>query len=619
MCGLTFSYHEGSPTEAIAARSRHALSLLKHRGPDEEGLVNGVNWAAGHCRLSIVDLHNSHQPMQDPSKRYTLVFNGEIYNFNELRTLLHSHWQFRTHGDTEVILAGLCIVGPVFLSKMQGMWAIAFWDNNEKQLLMARDRVGKKPLFYFNSNNCFGCASELKALAAIYPEHFEEDMDSTADYLRYGYYKPGYTAYKNIREVLPGHYLMFNPSRVPEEIPYWQLKLKKFDGTKQDAIDTTQSLLVRAVEKRMVADVEIGAFLSGGIDSSLITSILCKDLNQKIKTFTIGFTESSYDERNYARVISDLYGTSHFESILSEWDKGQLIDLIMGHVCQPFADSSILPTSLVSQLASRHLKVALTGDGSDELFSGYQRYQARILFKWFFRLPRSLRNVTKNFLNIFPASSAHHSRSIIKKAHLFLAAAERYADNPYDVTAQLYPSHFYKTLAPELADKGYANKLELDVANEDDVMQMMYNDVVFYLPQDILAKVDRASMAHSLETRCPFLDRDVIEHCFSLPRHWHRSGTSGKKILKLAFKDYLPPSIWKRRKQGFAVPIASWFRGSLGDELIRTLQTQHEPHINIDSVKTMILQHKNGIQDNSLRLWNIYVYLIWKNTKPWLL
>jgi asparagine synthase (glutamine-hydrolysing) len=444
-------------------------------------------------------------------------------------------------------------------------------------------------------------------------------MESTADYLRYGYYKPGYTAYKNIQEVLPGHYLTLSSSGVPVETPYWQLKLKKFDGSKQDAIDKTRSLLVNAVKKRMVADVEIGAFLSGGVDSSLITSILCKDLNQKIKTFTIGFSEASYDESSYARAISDLYGTSHFESKLSEWNKQQLLDLIMDHVCQPFADSSILPTSLVSQLASQHLKVVLTGDGSDELFSGYQRYQARILFKWFFRLPRALRYVTKLFLNVFPTSSAHHSRSIIKKAHLFVDAADRYADNPYDVTAQLYSSQMYKTLAPELTNRGYTNKLELDVRNEDDVMQMMYNDVVFYLPQDILAKVDRASMASSLETRCPFLDTDVIEHCFSLPRQWHRSGTSGKKILKHAFKNHLPSNIWKRRKQGFAVPVASWFRGSLGDELIRALQAQNELQINIDLVKTMIQQHKNRTLDNSSRLWNIYIYLIWKNSKPWVI
>jgi asparagine synthase (glutamine-hydrolysing) len=241
------------------------------------------------------------------------------------------------------------------------------------------------------------------------------------------------------------------------------------------------------------------------------------------------------------------------------------------------------------------------------------------LFKWFFRLPGHLRYAAKRFLDIFPASSAHHSRSLIKKAHLFLDAAQRYADNPTDLTSQLYSSQVFGNLAPELVNKGYTNTLELDLHNEDDVMQMMFNDVVFYLPQDILAKVDRASMAYSLETRCPFLDTAVVEHCFSLPRHWHRSGISGKKMLKNTFKDYLPSTIWTRRKQGFAVPIASWFYGTLGEELIQLLATQNDLAIDVAQVKQLVSQHKNRTHDNSMRLWNIYVYLTWKNVKPWIL
>lgn len=554
--------------------------------------------------------------MVDPSGRYRLVYNGEVYNYIELRKRLAGWWQFRTAGDTEVVLAGLVSIGPDFLREMEGMWALALWDVRDKRLLLARDRMGKKPLYYRAAPRSFCCSSELPGLAALSDQRWEEDLDSTADYLRYGYYLPGRTAYLDVREVLPGHWLSWMPGEVPQEHQYWTLEIGGYSGDVRQAREHLRDCLHRAVDRRLVADVEVGAFLSGGVDSSLVVALQSQRSGTPPKTFTIGFSEGSYDERCYARTIATKYQTDHYEEVLGALDPEQLRRLVLDHVGQPFADPSLLPTALVSHLAARHVKVALSGDGGDELFSGYQRYQARAILRWYTRLPRALRYPLERLLAVLPEPAVHHSRSLLKKAHLFLATVQRVdAETPY-VAPMMYGDRALQDLVPDLVGRGHTPPGLPETCEGDDILRMMAADALVYLPQDILVKVDRASMAHSLEARAPFLDRELVEYAFSLPRRWHRRGFSGKRILQESMAALLPAGTWRRRKQGFGVPVGHWFRSGLAAELSLLARETTSP-LSRSMVERMVKDHLTGRRDYGLRLWQLYVYLLWstRNSK----
>ena len=614
MCGISFLYNRLFSKTQLRNRMKTSLDSLSHRGPDDDGIWQNDSVIAGHRRLSIIDLAASLQPMTDISGRYVLSYNGEIYNYKELRAQLEAQWDFQTMGDTEVLLAGLVLQGVSFLDKMEGMWAFVLWDNQEKHLFLCRDRMGKKPLYYQSGNKQFICSSELPSLTMLTENSWQEDLDSTADFLRYGYYLPGTTAYKNVKEVLPGHVLYWSPGTKEKQEPYWTLSLQCYQGQKSTARKELRRHLINAVERRLVADVEVGAFLSGGVDSSLIVSILTKELGISPKTFTIGFQERSYDEREYAQQIADEFSTDHYVEILESWDRHKLTDLILNNIGQPFADSSLLPTSLVSQVAASHVKVALSGDGGDELFSGYQRYQARAILRWYTRLPKSLRKGFALAIRSLPEPMAHHSRSFLKKAHLFQDIIDRLEDETPYIAPVLYSHKIFNDLFPDLAGKGHPAPNFPEESNDEDIQRMMTADALVYLPQDILLKVDRAAMSCSLETRAPFLDRQVVELAFSLPRSWHRRGMRGKRMLHDSFKDMLPATIWQRRKQGFGVPIHNWFRETLGDELEQLLDSVKSP-VNAGVVREFLQQHRQKQRDHGYRLWSIYIYLLWREKR----
>ncbi len=611
MCGIALLFDKHLSDDELRGRMQAALFAQQHRGPDDQGIWQSEGICVGHRRLSIIDQAGSKQPMVSADGRYALSFNGEIYNYQELRPDLEDKWPFQTHGDTEVLLAGLVLCGPAFIDRMEGMWAFALWDNQEQRLLLCRDRMGKKPLYYQTDGSFLACASELPALRRLVGQAWVEDMDATADFLRHGYYLPGTTAYQSVKELLPGHLLAWSPGKHCPEQPYWSLRIGSFPGSQEDAAAELRMRLIRAVRRRMVADVEVGAFLSGGVDSSLVVSIMCAELGVRPKTFTIGFQERSYDEREFAGQIAAQRGTDHHVKVLESWDRAHLTSLILNNVGQPFADSSILPTSMVSQLAASKVKVALSGDGGDELFSGYQRYQARAILRWYLRLPKPLRSGAEKLIRALPEPMAHHSRSLIKKAHLFQDIVSRIEDETPYFAPVLYAKEHYRRLFPELAERGKALP-PLPVANTDDIQRMMAADALIYLPQDILVKVDRASMCWALEARAPFLDRDVVELAFSLPCSWHRSALSGKQMLKLACGDLLPANIWTRRKQGFGVPIHDWFRKELGHELEELLAKDSGP-LNRAEVLALLEQHRQGLRDHGYRLWSLYIYLLWKS------
>jgi len=616
VCGITFSYSTRYASQ-IASRTEQALSKMKHRGPDAYAKVTGPNWGIGHRRLSILDLGHSHQPMQSPDSNFVLSFNGEIYNFKTLRDELIPHWQFKTSGDTEVLLAGLIHYGPSFLSKLRGMWALALWNSVSGNLLLARDRIGKKPLYYTHSGQEFTCASELPALFTLTPKQSAEDLDSAADFFSYGFYMPGKTAYADVSEVLPGHYATWNPLGGFVQQPYWKLQIGPYYESRSTAIDDLRSAMITAVERRLVSDVEVGLLLSGGIDSSLIAAILNKDFDRRPKSFTVGFDSHAYDERDDAKRVAITSNTNHYERVFPEFEPEQLDILVTSAVGQPFGDASLLPTSCAYALAGEHVKVVLSGDGADELFSGYQRYQARLLINYYLSVPKSLRAIVEKALSLFDEPHGHHSRSLLKKAKLFTRYAQHTRLEHAYVAPTLLARDTLNLIAPDLSGRGSNASPLIEPRDTDDVMEMMSQDALIYLPQDILTKVDRASMTHSVESRCPFLDAEVVDLAFRLPRHWNRRGLMGKRMIRDSFSNYLPPETWKKRKQGFSVPLSEWFCGELGNKLLRLLRDHKDNSLSSSQIEAMLKKHRTGITDYSMGLWAIYSYLQWKlNIKP---
>jgi asparagine synthase (glutamine-hydrolysing) len=550
--------------------------------------------------------------MWDPQHRYCLVFNGEIYNYHELRLALESRWRFQSHGDTEVLLAGLVLQGASFLAAAEGMWALALWDREQSRLLLARDRMGKKPLYYTSGEDgSLHCASELLALKQLSSVPWEEDIDATADYLRYGFCLPGTTAYKQVLEVLPGHIAEWGPREALHARPYWRLNIVSYRGSQRQAIEELRERFRSAVACRLVADVEVGAFLSGGVDSSLITSFAVELSSAAVKTFAIGFADPAFDERPHARAVAADLGTEHHEGCLKTLRPESLQEMILENVGQPFADPSLLPMAMLARLAAANVKVALSGDGGDELFSGYQRYQARAMMRWYTRLPSPARAQLERGIVALPEPLTHHSHSLIKKAHLFVEAARHQGNvGPYVAPRRLSDEQLV-LVAPDLLERGHPAPSLPTESTLDSVQEMSVRDALVYLPQDILQKVDRATMAYSLEARAPFLDSGLVAFSLSLPRHWHRRGLRGKRLLREAFGGRLDSRIWKRRKQGFSVPVGAWFRGPLGDELLRLSLASPGP-LRLQGVEQLLSLHRSGARDLGLVLWALYVYLLWR-------
>lgn len=617
MCGIAFIYSSQLSSDELKKRMGHALQSIIHRGPDEFGTKQSPGWITGQRRLSIIDIQKSQQPMSDPSGRFFLSYNGEIYNYKSLKEKLASKWKFRTDGDTEVVLAGFILEGASFFEKLSGMWALALWDNQKKQLLLSRDRIGKKPLYYSllgASDSGIACASELNVIFKLSFCSKKEDIHSAADYLRYGYYLPGKTIYQDILEVLPGHYLKWSAHKKQiENSPYWRMNVNPFCGSKRQAENMLKENLIQAVKKRLVSDVEVGAFLSGGIDSSIVVGILGKYLGLSPKTFSIGFIDKGFDERKYARIVGEKYCTDHYEKIVKVDDSNELINLVLGHVGQPFADSSLLPSALVAKLAASKVKVALSGDGADELFSGYNRYKARMIMRWYTRLPAGIRHNLEAVTNELQKIPFSFSRQVIKNANLFMDIGKRVMDETPYTAPLLYSKNDFKRMLPDIYKMGHKPVNLPEMTHLDDIHTMMAKDTLIYLPQNNLLKVDRTSMASSLEVRSPFIDHKIVELALSFPRSWHRKGFQGKQMLKKSFQHLLPEQIWNRKKQGFAVPVHAWFRQGLEiqlEDLLRNTIT----YINTDFVLQMLREHTAFTHDHGYRLWNIFIFLMWKQS-----
>lgn len=611
MCGIAFLRAPAISLGARRERMDLALQRLRLRGPDESGSLIGDGFIAGHTRLAIIDLKGGHQPMRDPSGRWVLVFNGEIYNYQELRAQLRGRWDFRDDSDTEVLLAGLVSEGARFVERLDGMWAFVLHDVASGDVLLSRDRFGKKPLYYRHHGGMFACASELPALAALTPDvAVTEDAAGIADYFRYGYALPGKTSVEGVSEVLPAHTMRLRATGGVTQERYWMPSVEPWAGSFSEAAEHVRELLTQAVRRRQLAsDVEVGAFLSGGVDSTTVCALAQESGFGKLRTFTAGFAEPTYDERAPAARAAAELGTLHTAEEIKPEMAAAIATELPRRMGQPFGDSSLVPSALVASVAARHVKVVLTGDGSDEIFGGYARYMGRLLRQRYHRLPAPLRSIVERSVLAMPEPYAHHSGSLLKRAHLFVRLARE------DKDIYIGPPAIRKeTLAQLVPGLGAGNAMPDRPWPDDpaELRHMLLMDCLVYLPQDILQKVDRATMMYSLEARSPFLDKALFEFAIRLPWQWHFSGMRGKRLLHAAMRGHVPDFIWDRRKQGFASPVSHWLRDWLGDDLLAMASSGDTGVVDAAGLRGLLREHRAGRADHSQPLWLTYAYLRWR-------
>lgn len=631
MCGITGGIWN-EPTAAISEPLLEQMTReLVHRGPDQAGTYRselhrrepfdscpGV--ALGFRRLSIIDLEGSRQPLANEDESVWVIFNGEIYNYQDLRHRLEgSGHRFRTTGDTEVIVHLYEDEGLDCFSHLNGMFAIAIWDSRKRRLVLGRDRLGQKPLVYQHTAERTLFASELKSLL-VHPDVSREvDPSAIDEYLTYQYVPHPNTIFRQIRKLPPGHLACIENGTLRVE-PYWQPELgMERDCSEKWAVEKLRELLRSSVELRMRSDVPLGAFLSGGVDSSLIVALMQQFSNERIKTFSIGFPVAEYNETDYARQVAKFLGTEHHEFEVTP-DAVHILPDIVYHFDEPFGDSSAIPTWYVSQHTREHVTVALTGDGGDELFLGYPRYKAVALAAWLDGFPPFRDLLTHRLWQAIPVPARQKSKR--RRMRRFCEALAKSPGRRYldwisifnePRRAELYTDDFVESLADADPYEFLRRTLQLG-KGRDPVTQVANTDLLTYLPGDLMTKVDIASMAHSLECRQPFLDFRVVEFAISLPRKLNFRRYRGKRLLRAAFGELLPPEIWERSKMGFGVPLDHWFRNELRDLAHDTLLDSSTLGRNMfrrEAVESLLHEHVTGTFDHSYRLWNLLVLELW--------
>jgi len=619
MCGIVGAVAlNGSASLDIDA----AISQLEHRGPDDVGRWTDGRCSLGFRRLAIIDLsRGGHQPRASACGRYHLVFNGEIYNYRELRTELQAHGRtFASASDSEVLLAAFEQWGEGCLPRLNGMFAFAVWDVQERELFVARDRVGKKPLYYCTAAGRFLFASELQALLTDPAVTREPDLAGLDQYLRWGYVPPPATGFSHVSKLPPGHWLRVRPGRTPVTAirEWWRLDYEpKLDVDEADACDALREQVTDAVRLRMISDVPLGAFLSGGIDSSIVVGLMAGMSGSPVKTYSIGFSEAAYNELPHARRVAERFGTDHHEVVVKP-DAASLLPMLVRHFGEPFADSSAIPTYYVSQVARRGVTVALNGDGGDESFAGYERYVGALLADRIARVPGSAATM-RAISSILPSGTGQKSR--IRTAARFLAVAGQPLPSRYrrwqgyfddDARSRLYGDAmrpYVDAIRPDWFDRLFD-----DIEGLSAVDQAMSVDVRSYLPSDLLVKVDITSMACSLEARSPLLDHRVMELAARLPVAYKLRGRRTKHLLLKAFEDLLPPENVNRRKMGFGVPVGEWFRGPMTGLLRDALLGEEARSRGIarpSEVERLVDDHLARRGDHTPLLWSLLVLELW--------
>ena len=630
MCGLCGEVRfDGGPVEAAAVMAMR--DQMPHRGPDASGLYVSPTARAGlgFRRLKIVDLSDvANQPMANEDGSVRLVFNGEIYNFQGLREeLLGRGHQFRSRSDTEVIVHLYEEYGPECIDKLDGMFAIAIWDDRRQRLVLARDRAGKKPLFYLHDGRRIAFASEMKAFFGRRDLNIAIDPQAIPSYFIYGYVPTPETFYRGVQQVEPGHVITVERDGTMSSRAYWTLEYPEEASIPRENYDRAavktklRKLMTEAVERRLISDVPLGAFLSGGVDSTIVVGLMSQLLDTPVKTFSIGFKDSpGYDETSYARTVAERFKTDHTEFIV-EPGAFDLIDKLVWHHDGPFGDSSAVPTYLVSQLTRRQVTVVLTGDGGDELFAGYLRFYAALTAE---RTPRVLRQGLHAISRGLPVGgSARHRLSRIQR---FAAAASLPLEERMTRWSSLFYDDIEQLLAPELLrsvspiDKlRYLRRFQSSLEGRSTLSKILSINFNTYLLDDLLIKTDRCTMANSLEARAPFLDTALMEYVAGLPDSMKLARGRTKIILREAFDDLIPPVIQRRAKMGFGVPFGLWFRGALRDALhdhLLSPQARYRDYLSTAYVHRLVKRHDDGEADLGLPLWTLLSFEVWLRSFP---
>lgn len=622
MCGICGIVSPTGDARVMQATLVRMCQRLRHRGPDDEGYYLGQGAGLGMRRLSIIDPLTGRQPITNENKSLWLVFNGELYNYRTIRADLERKGHcFHTQSDSEVVIHAYEEYGERCLDQFNGMFAFAIWDTRVRRLFLARDRLGIKPLYYWLGNDQIVFGSELKAVIAHRDVGREIDLVALNDFLTLEYIAGPRTIFQGIYKLLPGHWLAFQDGTVQVE-PYWDIPHQGVATSEQDAIEALSELIHDAVRMQLVSDVPLGMFLSGGIDSSSVLAAMSRATSEPVRTFSIGFADATYNELPYARAVAAHFGAQHVEARL-EPDIANLAAKLIAHLDEPFADFSIFPTYLVSNLAGAFVKVVLTGDGGDELFGGYDTYVAQQYDRFYHRLPAVLRHrLFPTLTSWLPPQPA--KKGVINKTKRFVEGAALPVSLQH-VRWMMFLNEAEKGALYGPAVRDRLNGRDASVATRfedyfqqaapfEALAQQQYVDIKTYLVDDILVKVDRMSMAASIEARVPLLDHRIVEFAVNLPSRLklHRGRT--KVILRQAMKDQLPPMVLNKPKEGFSIPLKHWLRGPLRPlmmELLSADAIQSRGYFSADCVAGWISDHLAERANRSHQLWALMVFELW--------
>ena len=584
---------------------------LVHRGPDEGSTDVFGACALGHQRLRVLDLESGWQPVASENGEVVAVFNGELYNFRELRSQLAARGHdVRGTGDTPVIPHLYEDDGVDFVSRLEGMFALALWDRPRERLVLARDRLGKKPLHWTRlSDGTIAFASELQALLQLDAVPPELDLEALDAFLALGYVPGPRTLFRAVRKLAPAHTLVVEHGSATET-PYWHAEARAEHGVSDDEwVERVRVAVEGSVRQRLAADVPLGVLLSGGIDSSIVAALTARATSEPVRTFTVGFPDARYDERAYARAVAERYGTVH-EELVVDADPASAIERLAGALGEPVGDDAVLPTHLICEQARRHVTVALTGDGGDESFAGYERYAAYRLARKVGAIPAAAR-LGARVVRRLPKARTEPRSTPFRAARLLETAAAPEAERYGRLMQVFSPGERRALFAPDVEPMAAATLL--GAPRGDGIAGLQLIDLQTYLPDDLLVKADLASMAHSLELRSPLLDRHVVELGLALPDHLKQRGRTGKIALRRAFADLLPEHVARRGKAGFGVPLGRWLRGELRPLARETLldeTTRARGLFRPDGVETLLDEHDRGL-DRAQRIWCLLVLELW--------
>jgi asparagine synthase (glutamine-hydrolysing) len=618
MCGICGIFEPGRETVIDRGVVKRMADTISHRGPDDEGFYCAPGIGLGHRRLSIIDLSGGHQPLSNEDDTVWIAFNGEIYNFQDLndRFLSRGH-QFRTRSDTETIVHLYEELGDACFAELRGMFALALWDARRQRLVLARDRIGKKPLFYSWDGKRLLFGSEIKSLWSAGGLSAEMDLSALSDYFSFQYVPAPKTIYRDVRKLRAGHYLVVDSSGV-REVCYWDIRFDQCQELSEtEWCDRFLEEYRVAVKSRLISDVPLGAFLSGGVDSSSVVALM-NEVQRPVTTCSIGFAEQSYDEASEARDFAASLGANHFEHIV----RPQAVDLLTKlawHYDEPFADSSAVPTYYVSAMARRHVTVALSGDGGDENLAGYRRYRYDMLENRLrsFVPPGLRRSVFRPLGEWYP--KLDWAPRVFRAKNTLQSLARNPIEGYFRSMSFCPPELKSKLLSGDVGRRlgGYDSvdvmRYHYDRANTTDLLsRIQYVDIKTYLVDDILVKVDRASMANSLEVRCPLLDHKLMELIAQMPSSLKLHNGQGKYIFKKALEKVLPRPVLTRSKKGFGVPVAEWFRGELKDYAYESVINKKDDLLNASFLTRCWDQHQQGRRDWSALLWSVLMFKTWR-------